>query len=335
MSHPEKKYTNETREMRHMKVSLGMRLRDGPWGGGNQFGRVLVQHLQERGVDVFFDLTEPDLDVIVLVDPRKHLWSPTFDDRDILAYCRNVNSRSLVIHRVNECDERKDTEGVNEVLLRANRCADHTVFVSNWLRDLFLRKNLPCESYSVIRNGSSTNVFHSNGHQPCDRRRPLKIVTHHWGCNWLKGFDIYQRLDHMIETGWRGLIEFTYIGNLPDDFKFRNVRHVSPIPGDELASLLRRHHVYLTASVNEPGSHHQNEGACCGLPLLYRESGCLPEYCEGYGLSFTEQNFEQKMAQMFHAYEDWVPKMTQYPNTAKQMCQSYEDLFNRLLRNRL
>ena len=36
------------------------------------------------------------------------------------------------------------------------------------------------------------------------------------------------------------------------------------------------------------------EAAQCGLPILYLESGGITEYCEGYGLSFTEDNLEEK-----------------------------------------
>ena len=54
-----------------------------------------------------------------------------------------------------------------------------------------------------------------------------------------------------------------------------------------LAAELKRHHAYVTGSMNEPGGNHQNEGALCGLPLLYRRSGCMPEYCAGFGIDFA------------------------------------------------
>ena len=31
---------------------------------------------------------------------------------------------------------------------------------------------------------------------------------------------------------------------------------------------------------------HHIEGALCGLPILFRNSGSLPEYCKKYGVSF-------------------------------------------------
>ena len=151
----------------------------------------------------------------------------------------------------------------------------------------------------------------------------------------MKGFDIYQRLDKLLATEpYKDKISFTYIGNLPKGFKFHNATYIEPMQGEDLAAAIRQHHVYLTASRNEPGSNHQNEGANCGLPLLYRESGCLPEYCDGFGISFREGNFEQKLREMMETYDYWADRMRDYPHTAERTCEAYYDLFARLLERR-
>ena len=33
------------------------------------------------------------------------------------------------------------------------------------------------------------------------------------------------------------------------------------------------------------------EGILCGLPIIYRESGALPEYCKKFGVPFENDNF--------------------------------------------
>lgn len=318
-----------------MNVSIGVKLQSGPWGGGNQALSVLADYLRKKGVHVYFDLGNADLDIIVLTEPREFLKSSAYSDNDIIHYLRKVNRGTIVVHRVNECDERKATCDVNQRLRRANLCADHTVFVSGWLKDLHLNKGFACESYSVILNGSDRSIFHPMGYQRWDRKGPMKLITHHWGSHWMKGFDIYQRLDELMEKKrLESRISFTYVGNLPKGFSFRNATYIEPKHGVQLASLIRQHNVYLTASQNEPGANHQNEGANCGLPLLYRESGCLPEYCNGYGISFTEKNFEEKLSEMMTRYHDLADGMKNYPHTAERMCKDYYDLFVELLDKR-
>ena len=41
-------------------------------------------------------------------------------------------------------------------------------------------------------------------------------MTHHWGTDKNKGFEIYKKIDELIDSPeFKNLIEFTYIGNLP------------------------------------------------------------------------------------------------------------------------
>ena len=138
----------------------------------------------------------------------------------------------------------------------------------------------------------------------------------------------------MGEEKWQGRVEFTYVGNLPQDFSFRNAHYVAPLDGVELADELRSHHGYLTASLNEPGGNHQNEGALCGLPLLYRRSGCFEEYCTGFGLSFDETDFEQRLERYIDQYDQLVPAMKACPHTADRTCANYLSLFNDMVNER-
>ena len=224
---------------------------------------------------------------------------------------------------------------MNLRLRLANACADHTVFVGSWLRDLPTWRAKERAPTSVILNGADTRVFNAAGHRRWDGAGPLRLVTHHWGGNWMKGFDVYQRLDRMLaEPAWRGRIAFTYIGNLPPGFGFENATHVMPLTGDALADELRRHHVYLTASINEPGGHHQNEGALCGLPLIYRDSGCLPEYCDGFGVMFEPDGFEAALERMIAECDRWAAAMPSYPHTAERTTAAYIELFGELVSRR-
>ncbi len=318
-----------------MKVSIGFKLQSGPWGGGNLFGKALHKYLQDRDVEVMFDLQDSDLDIILLTEPRPTSQSSAFTDKDILRYLRFQNPNALVVHRVNECDERKGTHGVNRTLMLANRCVDCTVFVSDWLRQTLTKQGQFSECQRVILNGSDPEIFHADGYQPWDGQGPLRLVTHHWGASWLKGFDIYSKLDDLLATDtYRNKIDFTYIGNLPDGFEFKNATYIPPRSGVELADLIRQHHVYITASRNEPGSNHQNEGALCGLPLFYLENASMPEYCHDFGLGFQIENFEQKLDEMSESYAKWVVRMKDFSFTTERTCAAYYQLFEQLLAQR-
>jgi len=319
-----------------MKVAIGYKVIKGPWGGGNRFVGALSTALSATGHAVVYDLTDTDIDVILIIDPRTRIPNIPFGAGDILRYLAFRNPRAAVIHRINECDERKNTRTVNFRLRLANYAADHTVFVGSWLRDLKVWRKADGHGSSVILNGADQAVFNADGSQPWNGTEPLKLVTHHWGGNWMKGFDVYQKLDRMMgDSDWAGKIEFTYIGNVPKGFVFENTHLLAPMDAEQLADSLRENHVYVTGSINEPGGNHQNEGALCGLPLLYRNSGCMPEYCDGYGVMFDgPDDFEGALVRMMDGYESWRKRVAAYPCTTERTVQAYLELVQTLHHDR-
>lgn len=320
-----------------MKVSIGMRIQEGPFGGANQFARSLAEYLKQHGHQVCFELKDPDIDLILLTDPRPELPSNAFTVKDIVRYLKTVNGRAVVAHRINECDERKGTDFMNKILVDANRsCADHTIFIASWLKALFVRLGIPGEESSVLLNGADTDIFNAQGYRPWKRFEKLRIVTHHWGGNWNKGFDIYAKLDDMMgEEPFRNQIIFTYIGNIPDGVRLKYTQCFAPMHGKELAEYIRRNHVYVTGTLNEPAGMHHIEGALCGLPLLYRNSGALPEYCGTHGIMFEgDQDFPQALERMMTDYDQYAVRMASYPHTADVMCRGYLNLFIDLVSRR-
>lgn len=317
-----------------MKIAIGHKIQTGPYGGGNSFVKVLAKALESIGHQVFYDLDEVDLDFIIMTDPRSRSPNVSFAARKILGYLKK-NPNAIVIHRINECDERKGTHMMNFRLRTSNFCADHTVFVGTWLKSLELVNSLSFGSSSVILNGADVNVFNPSQRAEWPVNQTMKLVTHHWGGNWMKGFDVYSKLDDAMGSDkWRGKFELTYIGNLPKGFKFKNVRYLTPLSGFELASELKKHHVYITASINEPGGNHQIEGGLCGLPLIYRNSGCMPEYCDGFGVSFDGDDVFPAIELMMDKYQELSQKILDYPCTSDMMASRWIEMLNSLDANR-
>ena len=316
-----------------MKISIGTKIKkDQAWGGGNNFAINLGTFLQKKGFKVFYDLKCKDLDLIVLTDPRKGSQSSSFDSTDVKNYLINVNSKALVVHRVNECDERKNTKHINQELLNANRVADHTIYISNWLRKLLLKFGFPKSSNSVILNGADKSLFKFT--KNTWKQGKIHLVTHHWSNHPNKGARIYQKLDKILNRNyWKRKIKFTYIGNRPQGVEFRNTKIIKPLYGKKLSNALGLNHIYITGSINEPGGNHQNEGAVVGLPLLYVKSGCMNEYCKGFGVSYNYKNLEKKIIEIIKNYKKLKKKIKYYPFNSLKTCDQYYKLFLKLKKN--
>lgn len=317
-----------------MKIAISYKLKSESWGGGNQFVKELIKAAENQNHKVVYDLKDIDIDIILLTDPRSYNDEITFGSFEIIRYLLFVNKNALVVHRINECDERKGTKHMNRFLRWSNYCADHTVFIASWLKDLNLYvKGTP---NSVILNGADPYIFRSYENSFWDGNSPLKIVTHHWSPNYMKGFDVYKNLDSLLANSkdWERIIEFTYIGNIPKGFLFKKANHMLPISGELLGRELSKHHLYLSASINEPAGMHHIEGALCGLPIIYRESGALPEYCNDFGISFENTDYVPAIKKMLIEYKKYKEKISYYPYQSIKMTSNYLNLFSNLVLNR-
>ena len=318
-----------------MKFSIGTNIKEGPWGGGNLFAKNLIEYLRANGHIVINHLLDDDIDLILITEPRRTSESSAFTHLDVINYIKHVKKDTLIVHRINECDERKGTNFVNKYLIGANNVADQTVFVSQWLMELYLDQGLNKKNNKVILAGANNEIFNNKDFTPWDRKSKLRLVTHHWGANWNKGFDVYLKLDNLLnQKDWNEKLDFTYIGNLPKKFTFENTEVIYPLSGLELAKEIKKSHLYITGSLNEPSGNHHIEGAQCGLPLLYVNSGGMPEYCEGYGIEFNVDNLEMKLRQMIEKYEDYVLKVKDYRFNSINMSKEYEELFLYMLKDK-
>ena len=63
---------------------------------------------------------------------------------------------------------------------------------------------------TAILNGCNTKDFFPINNIKFKNNK-IRLITHHWSNNYLKGFHIYNKLDKLLNN--RNDIEFTYIGN--------------------------------------------------------------------------------------------------------------------------
>tara|TARA_X000000950_G_C13914098_1_gene660199 strand:- start:1907 stop:2941 length:1035 start_codon:yes stop_codon:yes gene_type:complete len=316
-----------------MKISIGYKVIDGPWGGGNSFSIQLTNFLEENNIKVVNNLEDSDIDLILLTEPRRYNHAASFNHIDIYKYIKNINTQAIVVNRINECDERKNTNGLNNYLINVSNIADHTVFISSWLKELFVKSGYEDINNSVIRNGANKEFFNFNNKKISANK--IKIVTHHWGRDLNKGFNIYKELDTLLEEeSFKEKFEFTFIGNIPKNVNLKNTKTITPLFGKKLGEELSRHDIYITGSMFEPAGMHHIEGAMSGLPILYINSGGVTEYCKNYGLEYTYENLSIKLDEIVNKYDFFTKRLEKYEFTGEAMNRGYLDLFQNLLNNK-
>jgi len=301
----------------------------GSWGGAGSFVSQLADLMARRGWRVVFDLKRSP-DVVALIDPRRDHPAKRFGLRDLEPF-RAENPQVPILHRINECDQRKGTDDIDELLRRANAFADHTVFISEWLRDYFVERWYdPLRPHEVIYNGADSAVFHPIGNHLPAPGETVRVVTHHWSDNWMKGFREYQQLDELIAAGELPGVALRVIGRWPKEIQWKKAETFGPASGRTLAGALRECHLYLTASRWEPCGMHHVEGAQCGLPLIYHEDGGgIVECGRKYGIGFRD-NLKEAVLLAIDRLTDTRRRLLTAMPSGDRMTMAFADTIQRL-----
>ena len=149
----------------------------------------------------------------------------------------------------------------------------------------------------------------------------------------MKGYAGYKLIDSLLATEEKLKdVEFSFIGNLPKDLNLNNTNVLQPLEGTALANELKNHHMYITASLNEPSGNHHIEAALCGLPILYLDSGGTPEYCQGYGVAYQGvRDLEIQLEKIIQNKKIYQDELKKYPFNSEKMNKEYLELFNHLV----
>ena len=311
-------------------IAISMAPTRSPWGGASPFVWQLQEMMHRRGWRVQYSLN-PTPDLVFVIDPRMDHPKKKFGLEELRSF-RKANPTTPILHRINECDQRKATNDIDELLRQTSELADYTVFIAEWLRDYFAAKWFDLSRpHSCIYNGADAGIYHPFGSRLPERGEPVRIVTHHWSDNPLKGFDIYESVDHMIADGKLPGFVLRVIGRWPKTIQWRSAELFGPMTGRPLADKLRECHLYLTASRWEPCGMHHVEGAQCGLPLVYHEDGGgIVEAGRKYGLGYHEDPLET-IKEVAQRLPEFRHKVLQHMPSGDRMAMDYADVCRMLV----
>lgn len=310
-------------------VAINLQPRAGSWGGANQWTAQLSRWLCYHGWNVQYDLKKiPD----VVIMTHTGLSAGTSFGANEVAVLKKKYPHVPCLHRINDNDLRKKSLEMDDFLAESNRVADHTIFVSKWLRDHHGERWFDLsQPHSVITPGADPRFFHPIGTALSAPGEPLRLVTHHWSDNWNKGFDLYQQIDELIAAQKLKQFELWIIGRWPKEIQWKAARTFSPASGEKLAALLRQCHGYISASRYEPGAMHVAEGLQCGLPLLYhRDTGGTVEQGLRYGMEIGDD-----LGATLDSFSERLPelraKLLADPPSGSRMALEYLQLLQKMI----
>jgi glycosyltransferase involved in cell wall biosynthesis len=309
-----------------MKIFFNRVIRKEAYGGGSHFVTSMVNYLQKKGHEVIFYLHDlkskkpiEDIDLIFLIDPRS--GDIGYSINHVLEYKSKINPNVKILHRVNECDARKNSDYMDNILIQTSMHTDKTIFISEWLKKYFIEKDFKgAKTAPVIYNGCKLDHFYPSKEKK--KNKKIKIVTHHWSDNWMKGFDLYKFIDQEIVNE---NYEFTYVGRYCKEYKPKNTQLINPLWGPALGEELRKHDIYVTASRFEPCGMHHIEGAASGMPVIYHEDcGGINELCKKHGKEYNSfDDFKKALGFISTNINDYKHKIDYNALDIERCCEKF------------
>jgi glycosyltransferase involved in cell wall biosynthesis len=269
-----------------------------PSGGGHQFLRALWHEAESRDLKV-------ENNSISRTTRACLLNSFNFDERRL---SRLQHANVAYIHRVDGPIDvyRGNDDGVDQRIWQANqRFADKTIFQSRYSLEKHLELGMEFKDPIVVLNAVDPVIFHAQGREPFSRERKIRLIAASWSDNPKKGASVYAWLDEHLD--WERF-EFTFVGRSP--VKFKNIRMIAPVTSIELAHILRKHDLYITASQNDPCSNSLLEALSCGNPAVYLKSGGHPEIVKQAGLGFdSAEEIPALLEKLVADYENYQSRI--------------------------
>tara|TARA_B100001093_G_scaffold39362_1_gene33565 strand:+ start:219 stop:1169 length:951 start_codon:yes stop_codon:yes gene_type:complete len=313
------------------KIFFSFNPPEGSYGGGSFFVKNFVNFLKLKKYIITFKLEE-NIDFIFIIDPRKRKkYNKKYSLKDFINY-KKCNPNTKIIHRVNDCDLKRNSDSKLEpLMIETMKKSDFVIFVSNWMKLYYHKKynlNLNCSS---IINGCDSKIFFPNFQIKDFKNKKIKIVTHHFSDNYLKGFEIYNQIDKLLNNN-NCNFTFTFVGNYNKDYQPKNIKLLKATQGIELANIIRDHDIYLTATQFEPGAMHYVEGLSCGLPILFRKNGGGAfEVCNKCGLEFNNMDdFLIKLKLLVDKYDIFRNNIDYFFLSSKRCSEEYYKLIEKI-----
>ena len=260
-----------------MKIFILKDIKEGAWGGANQFFRLLKKKFEQRAV---LALTPHDADII-LIDSYQRL-------QESLHLKKKYPEKKYIfrlgpmfyLHRGWHW---KSMDRL--VVAVVNACADGIIFQSAWSKEKFTALGIHESIHAtVIHNSADRSIFqYKKRNISRQQKEKIHIVSSSWSANKLKGGEHVAYLDQQIGKKF----QFTFIGNTT--YTFEHIVHVSPKESDALAEIMDASQIYVSAAAHEACSNAIVEAMSLGLPVVALDSGANKEIIGDRGVLYQKK----------------------------------------------
>lgn len=258
-------------------MKLCLPLPKAPGGGSYTFMQNFMHYLSAQGIAWTNDLAAA-YDVLFI-----NAWQTTYPT---VLKAKQNHPTLRVVHRVDgSAQDYGRFDGADGLQRDVNRLADATIFQSEYSRFSTTQKYpLMKNDGVVIHNPVDVEQYTPKGDRftlPATDKPRLLTVS--WSTNRLKGTWQLPQL-----AAQNPHLEFVFVGNAPIADAPANLHMMGTLGRDELPKMMRAVDIFLNLSLNDPCPNVVIEALASGLPVVYIQSGGVPELVQSAGMALTD-----------------------------------------------
>lgn len=286
---------------------------NGPCGGGNQFLNGLKDEFIKKNIYTN-NINEA---TVVLFNSHHKL--------NYIEFIKYKYPHIKIFHRIDGLHQLWRKNGVdtdNIIKNFSNKYADGVIFQSEWSKNIFEKYNIFIKKKSVIiPNAAVDNIFKKRNKELNDK---IELITTCWSNGLHKGIEFYIFLDNNLDFE---KFNYTYIGRIPNGYKFKNIKHLKPMDKNNLAIYLQKSDIFISGVKIDAASNSITEALTSGLPVLYLDAGGNKEIVKSGGISFNS-NYDilTKLELLVKNYKKYCNNI-EIP-LIKEIADKYIDFFN-------
>jgi len=289
----------------------------GPCGGGNQFLTGLKDEFIKKN-NYTDDINEA---TIILFNSHHKL--------KYIDYVKNNNPKIKIFHRIDGLHQLwrangKQTDDI--VSYFANNYADGVIFQSEWSKMIFQKYGIYINKKTkIIPNAALDNVFKKRKKRQ-EKKEKIELITTCWSNGTHKGIEFYMHLDKNLNFD---KYNYTYIGQIPTGYKFKNIKHLPPMDKNNLALYLQKADIFISGVKIDAASNSITEALTIGLPVLYLDAGGNKEIVKKGGIAFnSNDNIIEKLENIVENYDTYCENIIipSIEDIANQYIEFFKDI---------
>jgi len=221
-----------------------------------------------------------------------------------IARAKGQNSALIVTQRVDGSSrDYGRLDASDHIQGRVSMLADVVIFQSEYSKKATTEKfKLIEKDGPIILNPVDLALFHpSTTRQPPEKSEKIKLVNVTFSLNKMKGTWQIPQFARANPD-----VEFHLIGRYPfegtPEEKLPNIILHGHQDRAGVARLMRDAHVHLQLSENDPCPNAVIEALASGLPVLYKDSGGVPELVANCGRPLEEADFRSCLNALLHEW---------------------------------